>query len=237
MKTDLRQKARMASIPRPAAPIAEAWQLSISGLIRQLPLVPSIAARLLRRLDRYGQVILTPDRVGFDDKSIPWNKIIELRLHPIAGVPPTVVVDREVDRIRELLPPVPGRKHAVAAAAEALLTLFLAGTQTAVQTERQPRNLPCEIVYRTRLGRRASLPAGIFAVGVLAAIPEVADSMTATAQARKIPIQAIADPRGDRRAERAEQLRQNSTRLGAGLRAARAYRASRAERRAASAAS
>jgi hypothetical protein len=214
-------RAMLAAVPRPASPIAQPWELSIATLIGSHPRVPSIAAKLLRRLDRFGRVSIRPDRVGFDDKTIRWSRVIEVRTYTTTGLVPHVVIDREVERIREMFPPVPGRRWLVRKAAEGLLTVVMAGAGQRLRHAAIVPMLPCEIVYRNVFGRRVELPAGLFAAAMMAAIPEAGHSLTTTARALAIPVQTMTDAAGAARAVRAERLRQKAAPVAVRLHAYR----------------
>ncbi|BAJ29903.1 MULTISPECIES: hypothetical protein [Kitasatospora] len=205
--------------PKPEVPLTAEWEVSLAGLVGRLPHVPGPAVRLLHMLDGLGQVAVGPDEVGFDGESAPWGKVLEIRCHSTLDLLPDVVVDREVDRIREFLPPVPGRKWLVTRAAEALLTVAMAATAAA---ERQERSLPCEIVAKNLIGRPKNLAGGLFAASALTLIPEAGEAILATARARGIPITVVEDPMTGLHAERAVRLRATTDRLTDALRRLRA---------------
>ncbi|MEW1906938.1 hypothetical protein AB0442_00570 [Kitasatospora sp. NPDC085895] len=184
----------LATLPPPEAPATDDWEVSIAALIGRHPRVPGPAVWLLHQLDGLGQVAFGPEKVGFDGEDVPWAKVQELRLHSTLDLLPDVVLDKEVDRIREFLPPVPGRKWVVARAAG-----------------REERLLPCEIVHRGLLGRPRQLGGGLFAATALAALPAAADGLVATAKAHGVPVVPV-EPTGTR-ADRAERLRAASGRL------------------------
>src|SRR5215469_1425770 len=148
-------RTMFAAVPRPSELLTKPWELSLATLVSSHPKVPSIAGRLLRRFDKFGSVMIGPKRVGFDEKTIPWNRVIEIRVHTTTNLVPPVVLAREADRVRELLPPIPGRRWIVRKVAGALLTVVMAFVHPPQWTERTAVMLPCEIVYRTVLGRRA----------------------------------------------------------------------------------
>ncbi|WP_354641103.1 hypothetical protein [Kitasatospora camelliae] len=214
----------LASVPAPESPAEESWELSLAAMIGTLPKVPGPAVRLLHQLDGLGQVVFGPERIGFDDEDVEWSRVTELRLHSTAELLPDVVVDKEVDRIREFLPPVPGRKWLVGKIAEGLLTLVLTAAEAAVREERM---LPCEVVYRSRLGRPKQLGGGLFAAAALAARPDAAKSLIATAEALGIPVVTV-EPTGTR-ADRAQRLRATSARIQDRLRSLRSTSADIAE--------
>ncbi|GAA2125814.1 hypothetical protein GCM10009759_77970 [Kitasatospora saccharophila] len=205
--------------PKPGVPPTEDWEVSLAGLVGRLPHVPGPAVRLLHLLDGLGQVAVGPDEVGFDGESVAWGKVLEIRCHSTVDLLPDVVVEREVDRIREFLPPVPGRKWLVTRAAEALLTLALAATAAA---ERQERSLPCEIVAKNLIGRPKTLAGGLFAASALTLIPEAGEALLATARERGIPVTVVDDPMTGLHAERAARLRSTADRLTEALRRLRA---------------
>lgn len=207
----------LAALPPPPVPVTEPWEVSVAALIGRHPRVPGPAVRLLHLLDGLGQVAVGPDRVGFDGEDTAWEKVQEIRLHSTRDLLPDVVVEKEVDRIREFLPPVPGRKWVVTRAVEGLLTLVLAAAEAA---EREDRLLPCEIVHRGLLGRPKQLGGGLFAAAVLASVPAASASILATAKARGIPVVTVG-PSGVR-ADRAQRLRVTSDGLRDRLRTLRA---------------
>ncbi|MEV6208629.1 hypothetical protein [Kitasatospora sp. NPDC051914] len=210
----------LAALPPPEAPAVEDWEVSIAALIGRHPRVPGPAVWLLHQLDGFGQVSFGPEKVGFDGEDVDWAKVQELRLHSTLDLLPDVVVDKEVDRIREFLPPLPGRKWVVTKAAEGLLTLALAAVEAAEEAGREERLLPCELVHRGLLGRPRKLGGGLFAAAALASLPLAAKSLVATAEAHGVPVVEV-DPAGTR-AERAQRLRATSDRLRERLRALRA---------------
>lgn len=219
----------LADVEKPDEPVSRPWRVSIATLIGQHPKVPGIAAKPLGLLDRFGEVTITPDEVGFDGKNVAWDKVLEVRTHSIAGVLPDVAVEKEVDRIRELLPPIPGRKWVVTKAAEGLLTLLLATTDMpgahTDSTGPDDTVIACEIVFKNLIGRPKQLAAGLFGTAILGAIPEATASLIATAQARSVPVHPVASDAIGSRAERAQRLRAVSTKLArqtAGMTARRA---------------
>ncbi|MFD8596905.1 hypothetical protein ACFV1L_18080 [Kitasatospora sp. NPDC059646] len=205
--------------PKPDDPLTAPWEISLAGLIGRLPHVPGPAVRLLHLLDGLGQVAVGPDEVGFDGEPVAWGKVLEIRCHSTVDLLPDVVVEREVDRIRELLPPVPGRKWLVTKAAEGLLTLALAATAAA---EREDRPLPCEIVVKNLIGRPKSLAGGLFAASALTLLPEAGERILAEARSRGIPVTVVDDPMTGVHAEHAAQLRGAAERLAEALRRLRA---------------
>jgi hypothetical protein len=205
------------SVPRPTQPLTGPWSVSIATVVSSHPKVPPfIVRRLLRRMDKFGSVTIGPTGVGFDDKTIRWNRILEIRAHPFANhVPPSVVIDRESDRVREMLPPIPGRRWIVGKVADGTMTVLTAFTPRGEQSVEAVPLLPCVIVYRNVFGRRSSLSAGLFAATVLALIPEACDSLLAMAAQQRIPVRVLRDEASEKRAARSHRVRRIATQVAA----------------------
>jgi hypothetical protein len=79
-----------ASVPRLVAPLTGPWSVSIASLDSSYPKMPPfIVRRLLRRMDKFGSVTIGPTGAGFDDKTIRWTQILEIRAYPFANyIPP-----------------------------------------------------------------------------------------------------------------------------------------------------
>lgn len=207
-----------AAVPRPSPQLTEAWSVSIASLVSSHPKVPSIAGRLLRRLNKFGSVTIGPGGVGFDDKTIRWHRVIEIRAYPAADfIPPSVVIDRECDRLREMFPPIPGRRWIVRKVASAAVTVLTALTPVSRQSV-PPVLLPCEITYRTVLGRRATLSAGLFGATVLALMPEAGNSLLTLAADRGIPVRAMRDGAAEMRTARSQHVRRIAARAATRVR-------------------
>lgn len=195
------------ALPAPAAPAAVAWEFSLGALVCRHPKVPAITARPLRLLDGLGAVRFGPETVGFDGEDIPWEKVIRLTLHDAFASMTTAALDTEVDRIRDVLPPLPGRKWAVTKVVEGLLTVVLASLEQADDRRLDSAEVACEITYRGLLGREKTLRASLFATALLARQTAVADSLVATARAHGVEVIAAVPEGGTGDAAAAERIR------------------------------
>src|SRR2546423_7921446 len=101
------------SIPMPSVPADAPWQLSLAGYLRQRTELPSLALKPLGLLDRYGEVAVGPDAMAFDGEDVPWNKVIRLVVRDVVEVVSEAAMAHEAEKIRSMLPPVPGRKWVV----------------------------------------------------------------------------------------------------------------------------
>lgn len=200
----------LTSVPPPAVPVAEPWVLSVGALLGRHPRTPQLVHRALGLLDGFGAVHLGQESVGFDGEEIPWEKLVEIRTRNAFEVMTTQALEQEVDRIRQLLPPVPGRKWLVTRAAEALATVVLAALEHGSFDRPLDRiEVPVEIAYKGLLGRQRVLTGGLFAVAGLVVVGQAAESLVATARQHGLPVvpgRPLADSDADR-ADRVAMLR------------------------------
>ncbi|MGI5350411.1 hypothetical protein ACQEU8_19865 [Streptomyces sp. CA-250714] len=176
------------ALPAPAAPAEEPWEFSLGALVSQHPKVPALTAKALRPLRSLGALSFGPESVGFDGEDIPWKKVVSLRLHNAFAAMSTEGLDHEVDRIRDVLPPLPGRKWAVTKVVEGLGSVVLASLERASGQRLDTVDVASEITYRGLLGRETTLRASLFPTALLAHQVEVADSLVVTAQQWNIPV-------------------------------------------------
>jgi hypothetical protein len=195
-------RAVLARTGLPDAPATQPWRLSVPALVARHPKIPAAAAWPLRKLGRIGEVMVGPAAIGFDGRDVPWDRVLEVRVHATGGLVPDAVADREIRRIRELLPPVPGRTWVLGQLVTVLLAL--AGNRA---NSRGDQVIACEIVYRTRLGRVRQHGTGLLGAAILAAFPAVNQAIIATARSRGVPVSPAPAAPGRSRAERAGRMR------------------------------
>ncbi|GAA2269329.1 MULTISPECIES: hypothetical protein [Kitasatospora] len=199
----------LTSLAPPQVPATEPWKLSLGALVGRHPRTPAVVHKLLGLLDGFGAVHLGPERVGFDGEEIEWGKVVEIRTRSAFEVMTTSALEHEVDRIREFLPPVPGRKWVVTRAAEAVATVVLAALeQGAVEQRLDALTVPSEIVHRGLLGRTRTLDGGLFATAGLVLVGQAGESLIATAGQHGIPVRPAERP--DDRIAHVETLRERT---------------------------
>ncbi|WP_225846590.1 hypothetical protein [Streptomyces sp. HPF1205] len=211
--------AALASWEPPQVPAAEPWKLSVGALVGRHRRTPGVVRKALGLLDGFGAVAVGPKGVGFDGDDIEWDKVEEIRTRTAYEMLTTQALDREVDRLREFLPPVPGRKWVVTKATEVLTTVVLAALEQGSEDELGELTVPSEIVYRGLLGRRRTLSGGLFAVAVLTVVRPAGRSVLATAEQHDVKI-TEAEPLPDAdRTRRTETLRRRTDAISQRLRA------------------
>ena len=167
----------------PDAPATALWEISLAAYLRQRTDLPSLALKPLGLLDRYGEVAVGPDHLAFDGEDVPWGKVVRVVVRDLVEVVSDKAMAREAEKIRHLLPPLPGRKWVVDHAM-ALLGEFAAPRLT----KTRGGDVVSEVVYRGALGREKSVQAGVFAALVMATWPEVRQSLVATARVHDVEV-------------------------------------------------
>ncbi|NUR26203.1 MAG: hypothetical protein HOV83_10215 [Catenulispora sp.] len=177
LKPTLDRAPKLKPLAMPSAPAEEPWQLSLAGYLRQSTDLPALALKPLGLLDRYGEIAVSPAEVSFDGEDVPWEKVIRLEVRDVLDVVTDAALEREAEKIRSMLPPVPGRKWVV----DHAMALFgdIAGSFLG---RARGGDVVSTVVYRGMLGREKTLQAGVFASLVMAGWPDVRRSLTATAR-------------------------------------------------------
>ena len=84
------------------------------------------------------------------------------------------------------------------------MTLLVAAVGT---LQKEDLQVPCQIIYKTRLFRTRQLSAGLVGTALMTGLPQVSASVIETARARRIPVIQVNDEALTSRAERAERVR------------------------------
>lgn len=174
---------KIQTIPMPSVPADALWELSLAAYLRRRTDLPSLALKPLGLLDRYGEVAVGPDHMAFDGEDVPWGKAVRVVVRDVVDVVSDKAMAREAEKIRQMLPPVPGRKWVVEHAM-ALLGEFAAPRLTRARGG----DVVSEVVYRGAFGREKTLQAGVFAALVMATWPEVRHSLVATARLHSVEV-------------------------------------------------
>lgn len=171
----------LTTFSAPPLPIQQPWAISIASLVARVYKVPSIAGKALGQLDRVGCLRLTPEVIAFDNDEVEWEKLTVVRTRAVTDVLTETAVHREMDRLRKVLPPIPGRKWVVNRAADGVSQLSRIALEKA-GGYRTTARIASELEYRGGLGRRRSLQGGIVVAAVLSGIPGLNDALLSTAR-------------------------------------------------------
>jgi hypothetical protein len=162
--------------PAPQVPWSGPWKCTLAGILVHRPGSPLLTIRPLTALDRFGALHLDTEQVGFDGEPVDWARVSELRLREAFEVLTTDALEREVDRIRALFPPVPGRRKGLTYLAENLATVLLAALDQG--EDALGRTVLGELHHRGRLpGKRVESP-GLFAAALLSLRPDIGAALT-----------------------------------------------------------
>ncbi|WP_159037331.1 hypothetical protein [Streptomyces specialis] len=182
----------MTAYPGPVAvPVDEPWEFGVGAQIARHPRVPGPLAGPLGALDALGSVRIGPEGLGFDgEDDVPWEKIVQLRLHNGFTAVAAHSIDAETERLRGLLPPVPGRKWALGKGADGLKTLV---AKLRERADREPEaadspDIACEFTARGLLGRERTVRACMYTTAFLALRPDVSHALVETARAAGVPV-------------------------------------------------
>jgi len=171
------------TIPMPLAPAETLWEISLAAYLRRRSDLPSLALKPLGLLDRYGEVAVGPDHMAFDGEDVPWDKAVRVIVRDLVEVVSDKAMAREAERIRQLLPPVPGRKWVVDHAM-ALIGEFAAPRLA----KARGGDVVSEVVHRGAFGREKTVQVGVFGALVMATWPDVRRSLVATARAHGVEV-------------------------------------------------
>ena len=185
-----RLKSLVDSRRPPAGPVAERWSLGVGDLLAEHPQVPKRLRGLVRRLDRFGGLAITPDTIAFDGDDVDWSDVTGVRTRHVVDYLLGDAVQTQVERIP--LPWFPGRRRLLDALGRAVLTVTIATAKDQLDNRGLDLRIPAEIEYRGAFRRRKTLGAGVLGAVVLID-PAVRDCVTATAQAKGIPVAAGED--------------------------------------------
>ncbi len=189
----------------PAGPIVERWSLGVGDLLAEHPKVPKRVRGLVRRLDRFGGLAITPDTIVFDGEAVGWSDVTEVRTRHVVDYLMGGAVQTQVERIP--LPWFPGRRRLLDALGKAMLTVTIVTAKHQIDDRGLDLRVPAEIEYRGAFRRRKTLTAGVVAAVVLAD-PAVNRCVTATAEAKGIPARATADEDLADASQRAAKVRE-----------------------------
>jgi hypothetical protein len=197
----------IAAAPAPPLPSTGPWKCTLAGILAHRPNSPLLKLRPLTLLDRFGAVHLDTVQVGFDGEQHDWTRVTAVRMRNAFELLTTDALEQEVDRIRSLFPPLPGRKKTLTFVAENLATVLLAALDQG--DDALDRAIVGEVRYRGRLPGTRTVRPGLFASALLSLRPDIGEALLAEAAQRGIPITAAEDStrrRADAAAEREERI-------------------------------
>ena len=185
----------IAAAPPPTVPWANPWKCTLAGILVRRPGSPLLTVHPLTLLDRFGALHLDSEQVGFDGERHDWSAVAGVRMRDAFELLTTRALEREVDRIRLLLPPVPGRKRLLMFLAQNLATVLLAALDQG--EDALEREIVGELRYRRGLpgGRHVIRYPGLFAAALLSLRPDIDDALVGEARRHGVKVTPADRPR------------------------------------------
>jgi hypothetical protein len=179
-------RASIDAAPAPTPPWTNPWQCTLAGILVRRPGSPLLTIGPLPLLDRFGALYLDGLHVGFDGRRVEWDKVTSLRTRNARELLTTDSLKQEVDRIRPLLPPVPGRKKLLTYLAKHLAMVLVAALDQG--DDALSREIVAEIRYKGAVpGTRQVVRPALFAAALLSLRPDINDALVAEALRRELP--------------------------------------------------
>jgi len=194
-------------------PVVGRWALGIGDIVADHPLTPNKLRGLVRKLNHFGGVAISEERVEFDGDDVRWADVIEIRTRSLVEYLFTGGIDKQADKLP--LPWFPFRKKVIGAISRAALTLLLAAAKQQLEGGALDIRIPAEVGYHGMLRTRELSP-GMLAAVILAD-PGVRQCFEATAQAHGVAIRPAEDDVMEDADERAEQIKSMLAKLQARL--------------------
>ena len=185
----------VAAAPPPTLPWANPWKCTLAGILVRRPGSPLLTVRPLTLLDRFGAVHLDSEQVGFDGHARDWSAVTGVRMRNAFELLTTEGLLGDLERVRLLLPPLPGRKRLLMYLAQNLATVLLAALDQG--EEALEREIVGELRYRRGLpgGRHVIRYPGLFAAALLSLRPDINDALVGEARRHGVKV----TPAGRRR--------------------------------------
>jgi hypothetical protein len=172
--------------PAPTLPWTNPWQCTLAGILVRRPGSPLLTIGPLPLLDRFGALHLDGRHVGFDGDRVDWDKVTSIRTRNARELLTTDSLKREVDRIRPLAPPVPGRRRLLTYLARHLAMVLFAALDQG--EDALSREIVAEIRAKGAVpGTRHVARPALFAAALLSLRPDINDALVAEALRRGIP--------------------------------------------------
>ena len=192
-------------------PSTERWGVGVGEVAANLPKMPGLIRPVVRQLNQFGSVVVSPGGIEFDGDEAAWAKVTEIRTRRLVGYLLTDAVTKQVDRL-----PVwwfPGRGLVLTGLTHTALTAVAVVADLHLDRGIFTLYIPAEVHYRGLL-RAKDIQPGVPAALVLAD-PAVRDYVEATAHAHGIPVRQADDDALEKAVQRAAVIRYGIARIGA----------------------
>lgn len=188
--------------PEPG-PATERWGVGVGEFAAGLPVVPGLLRGIVRQLNQFGSVVVSPEGIEFDGDEVDWNTVTEIRTHRLVGYLLTDAIAKQSGRLP--MGWFPGRGLVIEGLTNAALTAVAVAADGRFDGGVFEARIPAEVRSKGMF-RSKNMSPGVPAALVLAD-PSVADCVTATAKAHGVEIHPADNDAMDAAERRAAAIR------------------------------
>ena len=196
--------------PKPG-PATQRWGVGVGEIAASLPKMPAPVRGIVRQLNQFGSVVISPGGIEFDGDEVQWSTVTEIRARRLVGYLLTDAVAKQVDRL-----PVwwfPGRGLVLRGVTNTALTAVALAADLHLDRGVFTLYIPADVRSKGLL-RTKQISPGLPAALVLAD-PAVRDCVEATAKAHGVPVLMADDDALEVAAQRAAAIRSVIGTIGA----------------------
>jgi hypothetical protein len=183
--------------------VTQRWAIGIGDALAGIAPGPDAVRGAVRLLNRFGGVAISGDGIEFDGDSVEWSDVDAIEAPKLVGYLLSGALGKQLDRLP--VPWFPFRGRALDAAAQAVLTVFIAAAGGVLGDALEVR-IPAEVRYRGVLRHRTLTP-GLLAT-LLLADPAVKKALVDTAAAHGVGVRPAVDDPTTTAQRRAQKLRE-----------------------------
>lgn len=202
--------AVLAPVRPGPGPATGRWGVGVGEFAASASWVPGPLRGVVRRLNQFGSVAISPGGIEYDGDEVAWSKVTEIRARRLIGYLVTDAITKQVDRIP--LWRFPGRGMVLNGLSQAALTAVAVAADLRLDQGVFTLYIPAEVHYRGLI-RPKDMTAGIPAALVLAD-PAVRDLVETTAAAHGVPVLMADDDALEAAARRARSIRASVAVIG-----------------------
>lgn len=190
-------------------PATRRWGVGVGEVAASVPKLPGPIRHLVRQLNQFGSVVVSPGGIEYDGDEVAWDRVTEIKNRRLVGYLLTDAVTKQVDRL-----PIwwfPGRDRVLRGLTHTALTAMAMAANPRLDRGVYTVCIPAEVVSKGVIRSHRMTP-GVPAALVLAD-PAVSDYVTETAAAKGIPIHYADDDALEVAVQRAAAIRSAIRRL------------------------
>ncbi len=204
--------AAFAPVRPEPGPATDRWGVGVGELAANLPVVPGLLRGVVRQLNQFGSVVVSPGGIEFDGDEVDWKAVTEIRTHRLVGYLLTDAIGKQAGRLP--MGWFPGRGLVIEGLTHVALTAVAVAADGRLDSGVFAARIPAEVLSRGMLNRTKQMSPGVPAALVLAD-PSVADCVTATAKAHGVQVHPAENDALDAAERRAAAIRSAIDRIGA----------------------